>query len=260
MTVSGTVFGYFVAIFYRWVADTPWIRKTGVSEEEKRKADGCSKLFLVVMVLVSCVTLGKKGAELGKFAKSDENYCRHCIASNSTVPPPNPYNYTCRPGYTGNPAATPNRQFLCRNLPCNELYPASDQCFPGQEKIWQDVLLSYFIYDAILAVLQAPVLFLLARRDYRKQYPGGSVLRPLNTALQAEGLQPFDTSGAAGRRVALQFVAVERATGNPYRLCNSTYGDVSLSGAAENYKLFCGEVGGGEEQQRITMKHVCAVV
>ena len=262
MTLSEAVFGAFVFQVYGYIASTPWKMRPGTSEEEKRKADNCSKLFLGIMVLVSVSTLGQKAGELGKFEKSDSNYCRHCIedASNGTVQHPNPYGYTCRPGYRGNPAATPDKQFLCGAAAgCNEYKPVSNQCFPGQEKIWIDMLLAYFVYGALAAIRQAALMFYLGRRTYKKQYAatGGSVVPALNLALTKHGFQPLG-GAAADRAVALQFVAVERhVVGNPYPLCGNTYGEVSLDAAVENYKQFCEQVLGGHVGTAVTMEYVC---
>ena len=60
MLISETVFGAFVAAVYRYIANTPWMRRPGISEEELKKADGCSTLFLVVMFFVSCSTLARR--------------------------------------------------------------------------------------------------------------------------------------------------------------------------------------------------------
>ena len=262
MTLSEAVFGAFVFEVYGYIANTPWKMRPGMSEGEKRQADNCSKAFLGIMVLVSMSTLGQKAGELGKFEKSDSNYCRHCIkdASNGTAPHPNPHGYTCRPGYRGNPAASPAKQFLCGAAAgCNEYEPVTSQCLKVAEKIWIDLLLAYFVYGAAMAVMQASFRFYLWRRAYKKQYAatGGSAVPALNLALTKSGFQPLG-SGAADRAVALQFVAVERhSVGNPYPLCDNTYGEVSLDAAVENYKQFCEQALQGQGGTALTMEHVC---
>merc|ERR1712216_281241 len=102
-----------------------------------------------------------------------------------------------------------------------------------------------------IALLQAPVMFAISKRSFSKilavhaQTQGlsgaHSMVEPLNVALQANGLKPFDTADAQSKAAALQFMAVARRSGDPYKLCGG-YGEVDLAAAVLEFKEFLAEV------------------
>jgi hypothetical protein len=252
-TISTAAFGYFLGLFYNYFANMPCMQKPGASAAEKQKADQCTKVFLGIMCLVSLSTLGKQAISLGKFANGGESYCDKCINSTSASAlafdaPKSAWNCTAQPGTHSNPIATEELY--------DRLCPWSNPFVP-----W---LIAYIVQWGV-AMLQAPAMFIKSKRDYGKvlvaqateQGVSGakSMVEPLNVALQANGLKPFDLASAQSKAVGLQFMAVARSGGNPYKLCGD-YGKVVLTAAAVEFKKFLAAVGEPLEGE-ITMKHVC---